>query len=367
MTRLAVLLLFILVYPTVTAKSKGSDSLAPHAIKSIIDEFYAKNVHEVEVINFGKKNGQGSRIIEKLLSIGDQSIPVRVTRDARNLPKVELKAPSILLFDSPENMNQVYTKIVIHPFFNIRHHHLFYVPEIGVKELQVSASKTIVLDNIDFLVNETRHSIELVTAFWFTPEACHKNQFRVINRFTRERKRWESSNFFEEKYRNFHQCPIEMRTEDIEPFELMLADELNYTVKVANFNKLDAVTPITFYLMYLQSHLIKIYNLHSIEIEQRKIFIPPGELYGDYEKMFLPFDTSAWIAIGVTILLSVSTTIVIKWKLPKIQTAVFGSNNRSPLMNFVSILINGCQMTNLVENAPRLFLLNFLFWSLIIR
>jgi hypothetical protein len=36
-------------------------------------------------------------------------------------------------------------------------------------------------------------------------------------------------------------------------------------------------------------------------------------------------------------------------------------------MEFISIMINGSQTRNVIENVPRIFLLTFIFWSLIFR
>jgi hypothetical protein len=112
--------------------------------------------------------------------------------------------------------------------------------------------------------------------------------------------------------------------------------------------------------------LIK-YNYHTVDIQARKIYIPPGELYGEYEKMLLPFDTSTWIAIVMTIVMSILTILAIKLKDRLIQAVIFGRNNRSPLMNFINIVLNGGQHTTLMENVPRIFLMTLIFWSLIFR
>jgi hypothetical protein len=56
------------------------------------------------------------------------------------------------------------------------------------------------------------------------------------------------------------------------------------------------------------------------QIEPRKILVPLGELYGDYEKMLLPFDIITWIAICLTISMSVATIIVVKLRPKEIQS-----------------------------------------------
>jgi hypothetical protein len=108
-------------------------------------------------------------------------------------------------------------------------------------------------------------------------------------------------------------------------------------------------------------------NMFVMHIESRKILVPPGELYSDYEKMILPFETITWIAICLTISISVATIFVLKLRPKELQRVIFGSNNSSPLMNFVSIVLNGSQHTSLIETVPRMCLAVFLMWSLIFR
>jgi hypothetical protein len=223
------------------------------------------------------------------------------------------------------------------------------------------ANKNHTIDKTTFLVNETRHSIELATAFLFTPEVCHTNQFKVINRFTRQQKEWENLNLFVEKYSNFHGCALE--------FDYKTA----FYAKLSNFpfKEVDGEVflnkTISFSFDFLTDTTLQSFNTYVTDIESRKLFVPPGGLYSDFEKMLLPFDSSTWIAIIVTIVVSISTILTIKLKHALIQNVIFGRNNRSPLVNFFSILINGGQHTKIVENVPRILFMTLIFWSLIFR
>jgi hypothetical protein len=362
MKRLGVLLLFILVYSTSANNSRASEWLATSAIKSVIDEYFAKNVYEVEIISFGMRNGKAEKTIEKLLRFGIQSMPVRVTSNVRDNPlsEYELKNSSILLFDSPENFNRTKPHIVFQRGVT-SHPHLVYVPNATIDDIQVVSDKNHTIHKSIFLVNEMHDSIELATAFMFTPDACHTNHFKVINRFTRKNK-WENSKFFVEKYRNFYGCTLEVEFED-----KLLYDVLNFTQKVGQFQITFLKTSISFSTRHLSHDMLVDFNAYVFHGEAQKIYIPPGELYGDYEKMFLPFDISTWIAIGLTIFGSSSAILFIKWISPNNQEIYFGRNNPSPFMEFISIMINGSQARNVNENVPRVFLLTFIFWSLIFR
>jgi hypothetical protein len=359
MTRLVVLFLFILIYYTSADNTRPSQSLAPLAIKAVIDEFFAKNVHEVEIISFGLKDVKSEETIERLLRLGIQSIPMQVTNRVTDilLSEYVLKKPSILLFDSPENFNRTQRHIVFQRGMT-SHPHLVYVPSATINDIRIVSDKNHTIHKTIFLVNEMRDSIELATAFMYTPDACHTNQFKVINRFTRKNK-WENSKFFVEKYSNFYGCKLEEGRK-----HKLLSDVLNFTQKIGKVNK---KTSITFEFTALSIGLLEDFNSYVVSVDSQKIFIPPGELYGEYEKMFLPFDISTWIGIGVTIFVPSLAILIIKKIFPKHQETFFGTNNPSPFMEFIYITINGSQVRNVAENAPRIFFLTFVFWSLIFR
>jgi hypothetical protein len=249
-------------------------------------------------------------------------------------------------------------------FFENKHKFLLllvYIHDATIEDLEIPFTIDHMIDNIDFLVNDTRNSIDIATAFIFSSDECYENQFEVVNRFTSHR--WESSKFFVEKFNNFYGCPLNNYIEYPQ-----FKEALNYESQTYEWNENITGTykEIMFY-QGLNTHKMNQSNFYVTNINSLHIYTPPGEVYGDYEKMFLPFDTSTWIAIGITIVVAIAAILIIKIKPPEIQKIFFGSNNRSPLMNFVDILLNGGQNTNLIENAPRVFLMTFFFWSLIFR
>jgi hypothetical protein len=243
-----------------------------------------------------------------------------------------------------------------------RHRHLIYIHNATIETVEITKSRHFFIDRVDFLVNETENSIDLVTAFMFSPGVCRENKFRVVDRFTRYNRKWENQNFFVEKYKNLHGCPINFANHSGHlVLEKIFANTLNFDYRVNN--QRDA---LAFY--YIQSSTYEhIDGTFVVNIETKMVYIPPGELYGNYEKMFLPFDAGAWIAIGVTILTVFLGILVIKMFSKRVQDRIFGRNNSSPCVNFISILLNGSQISNLDESWPRFFMILFVLWSLIIR
>jgi hypothetical protein len=140
----------------------------------------------------------------------------------------------------------------------------------------------------------------------------------------------------------------------------------NFVVKKQK-HQVSVANTVTAYMEFFSPQDILKDSVYLVDIQPRKIYIPPGELYGDFEKMLLPFDTPTWIAIISLILVTIVAILIIKLKSPKLQEVIFGTNNRSPLMNFISIVLNGGQPNTMVENAPRILLMTFIFWTLIFR
>jgi hypothetical protein len=369
--------LFILIHFNEQFELEASQSLAPYSIKAIIDEFAKENNREIEIQNFGVKNGRGSEVITKLLKLENSSIVIQNTKDERKKPRQEpviLKFSSVLVFDSMENFVRSLQSISFERWTLNIPFHLVYIPEADVNFLKnmFTIREFFYSYRCYFLVYETFQSIDLLTPFIFSPKSCENFEWKVINQFTRSQMRWENSILFVDKFENSHKCPMAIQflenKYEAEIF-MIFANHMNFTPHIVESRNVY----LNLLLFSLSRGITKAIELKHFSMmkfmhfEQNKIFIPPGELYGDYEKMLLPFDTLTWIGIVLTIFCGVVVIVVIKWLSPNNQEVFFGKNNRSPMMNFISIILNGGQADSLVETLPRMLLVLFIFWCLIFR
>jgi hypothetical protein len=372
MKSLVVLILFILIQFNSVDNAKSPISLVPYAIKAIIDGHYVKYVQELEIINFGVKNGEGDKAIEKLLKLKNQSMPLKISRNNRdysNNKKFRLKSSCVLFFDSPESFHRVQKQIIFQDKKKVElNEYIVFIHGAGIETLtpltQIGYNKVI------FPIVKSQKSIDLVTSFLFTskPKSCWINQFREFNRFTRKQRRWRNPYFFLEKFTDFHGCKVQLQEDNVDFYPLLykeLSKKMNF--KIDALEKIDLTKQISFQFQFMAKLDYTDINIRVLHVEQRKLFIPPGELYGDYEKMFLPFDSSTWIAIGVLILFASSAILAMRLVHLTIQKLIFGERTRSPLLNFISILINGSQHGTMIENAPRIVFATFLLWSMIFR
>ena len=95
--------------------------------------------------------------------------------------------------------------------------------------------------------------------------------------------------------------------------------------------------------------------------------VAPGEPYTDLERMFMIFDTGTWIAITVTLLMSLLITIGLTFLPARARKFIAGRNIQSPTMNFMSIFLTCGQVRTPGRNFARFLFTLFVIWSLIIR
>jgi hypothetical protein len=97
MNRLVLVSFFVLCFAE-SKRMKSSESLVPHAIKGIVDQYYAANERSIQVINFGKENGTGEKTIAKLKNF---PIPIQISKDVREnkTEVIRLNSSCILIYD----------------------------------------------------------------------------------------------------------------------------------------------------------------------------------------------------------------------------------------------------------------------------
>jgi hypothetical protein len=255
---------------------------------------------------------------------------------------------------------------------------LFYAPGLTSDDVSKEFQMNQYISEVNFLIDGNKSSIELATAFWFTPQACHENQITTINRYSFDTRRWENSNFYPNKYQNFHGCIIEVLfleggTNLIGAMIFAtLSAELNFQL---NRTRVDFGGLQNFHWNFNLSEVItfqnEITNQQSLSpaifFDALTFVVPPGEPLTDLEKMFAAFDEETWIAIGATFLIALVVIQVIKRLSVKVQNFVFGRGIRSPVLNLVDIFLNGGQNQAPERNFARYLLMLFVIWSLIFR
>lgn len=376
----SVTLSFLFIILRTSAKTDVTiDSLAPHAIKSIIDGYFSRNVPSIELIiyNEGSKNSRKIvDIVEKLLRLEKSSTTIKLTINSGNL---KLTASSIVVFASLKSFLQVYKQITWQSYGFKRLRHLVYIYGADTKKLAFfpSFSDISYLDRVDILANEGENSINLYSLFLFGENHCDENKIRRINTFERSTKQWQNSNMFMEKYKNFFGCKVKFcdKSLKVEPTMNIFTKYFKFTrvvdPKCNEFGFRENSNASFQYRYHFTLGFNVVFNLsrmgHVIHVEERQFFIPPGELYTSLEKMMLPFDLTTWILIGVTFLNATVIILVLQLCPLRVQRVFFDNGRSQPIVNLVEIFLSGSQFSSPRKNFARLVLTIFVIWSLIIR
>lgn len=358
----------------ISGKNIKIDWLVFNAMQELLVEFFATASAKVDVINFGKRFDHGGKLAENILRNKPDDISVQVSQFKLDQAwKYQLNISSLLFFDSPQNFIALVKKIKWLSDKRMRYKHLVHVPNLIMSDIVENIQDGFSIDNVNFLMNETEESIDLVSSFMFTSKKCRSNQLVTINRFTRNQRRWENSNFYPEKYKNFHNCKLSVSVVNLKPGKYDglfndISEIYNFSIELENFN--------------LQTQTSKA-DLLSIpgQFDGDKRFItsvpyfyggqtfavPPGEPFTSFEKMFMMFDVDVWKGIGFTLLIWTIGIQVINRLSKRTQTFVYGRNIRTPTLNLAAVFLSGGQNRVPGRNFARFLLIMLLMWCLVIR
>ena len=393
--------------------SAGEHSVVPYAINAIIEKHFATaNANwqgKVNIHWFGKGTSEMITIIDKLFKIKSSTTSIKVTREdlSKEQKKFELGESSIVFFDSVQTFkaNALNVKWVTNP--RKKTHHLVYVSGLTESDIIETITDGFLIDNVNFFMNEKRNSIELVASFMFTkdepefytkydtdddeednteddeeddPEdgdiSCREMQLKTINRFNMNVSKWENSIFYPKKYENFHGCNLTVAwmyasTIEAQLLNKIFKDILNATMvpeinySAFNCNHCDLTSQ--------QSPLCRNYTSDGLTVSDPHIFtlftyaVPPGEPYTDFERMFMMFDISTWIAIAITLAIGILVTLSLHFVSERVRTYVIGRDIQSPIVNLISVFLTGGVARTPGRNFARFLLMLFIIWSLIIR
>lgn len=371
----SVLLLFLLIFNSLTCVKSDDSLVLSSAIKEILGEkFVGKNSRHIDLIYCGQNSGESELLVEEVLRIKTDSLTVQLWKiEAENSSTFHLKFPSLLIFESVEFYSKAVAHIKWQNTRKVRHHHLVYVSGASANDIQNNTSNGFDIDNVAFLILDDKKSIKLASSFMFTPQKCRSNQLKTINEFSRKSMKWNNAEFYPEKYQNFYNCSVSFVShlgEKQNPFQLehevtkALSKSYNFSI---NYNNTD-YDLIETLLMFSD-----IRSLDELEISapllcnDMAFFIPPGEPRAQIEKMFLMFDWEVWVAIALTFAISLVTIQVINRMSIRAQNLVFGSNIRAPTLNLFEIFLCGGQYRVPIGSFARFLLMLFLVWSIIIR
>ena len=377
---------FVIVLLTVLlslASGKKKDLIVPFAINAIIEQHFATLGDfpgRVDIFLIGNNTLKFSKLMDKLFKIKRTNTKVTVSKTAMNgkffKPNkfYKLGNSSIVLFDSLETFLKSASAIFWVSDARYRNQHLVYVPGLTTSHIIKTFNSGFEIDDVNFLMHETDNTIELVSGFMFTPQACRQLQLKTINRFDLQSLKWENSILYPKKYENFHGCELIVYQKDLgtlnqkevqKLLEMVFVDQLNATLGLSFiFEEADLTQ---FIGLILDEEFEKVTVSDPIWYIKYFFAIAPGEPYTDLERMFMMFEFELWVAILVTLAIALIATLMLRFVSQKVRNFIVGRYVQNPTMNMLSIFLTGSQFQTPGRNFGRFLLILFIFWSLIIR
>lgn len=343
-----------------------SSSLVAQSIDGIMREYFVYSEQRLNIVHFGLKNFRNEKVIKVLLKVKPEFLSVEIIKAEKNM---KLKTSSIIFFNSVDEFRSEFKNIKWQTDPEKRHEHLVYVPNLKVRDIEESVQDGFEIDKVNFLMHETKKSIELVSSFMFSAEKCRKNQLVTINKFFIDSRGWESYQFFPSKYHNLHGCTLNIGVMKAMPLarkiNTALSEVYNFSINYQPLSKNDDLIELT---VPITDRVIQTSST-SVTLRTKGVVfaVAPGEPYTTFERMFIMFDIETWIAIIITMSTGLIVIAIINRMSRKVQDFVYGQNIRTPTLNLFNIFLNGGQMREPNQNFSRFLFMMFIIWCLIIR
>jgi hypothetical protein len=296
-----------------------------------------------------------------------QNMTLRIINGSDKSWSGRLERPSILMIDSDQDLESFFKTLKFYNHPSERYHHLIYSSGAGMSVIKPLLEKR-ALDTVNILLETSPNVVSLVSIFTFSATKCRSNQFVDINHFTRSTMQWNNTQFYPEKFRNFHGCYLFVRYSKEQVLDVI--DIVQTFVKLVNATEVaDLLTDNSFIDLnaLLAPQLDDSLTSFTFYVDTEVFIIPQGTLYTPLEKMFKPFSFEVWVAILITLTIGfVSIWLISRCPL-FVKNFVFSRFINTPSLNLISIFFNGGQHKVPTRNFSRFLLTLFIVWCLIIR
>lgn len=190
------------------AQVLASETVLAQAFSPELLESMSTDVQKLDLVCFGNTidSNSASAVIKRASK--HFSMKIVSTRVKNSL---QLNGSSILLFESADQFRAAAPGIKWLSNPAVRFKHVFHAPNLSAIDVIESIKDGFSIDQVAFLMNETKNSIDLVSAFMFTSHTCRKLQLKTINKFNATTSTWNINEFFPKKYKNMHNCTLSLR------------------------------------------------------------------------------------------------------------------------------------------------------------
>ena len=393
-------------------------SVLTKSIAKIIFDFFAKESNTLTITRSAFREDRKilqDDIINEVLYMTKNKIVVQLTSpDELHLTDGERKFFNLWIVDGLDGFRQIYDQMSP-DYYDYTGYYLIVITDFSIPRQSTMRAVfedmwKLYITNVNILITSPEnddYEAQLYTYFPYTPYHCEK-VFPVIRDYFHGEKFERGLDFYPEKVKNLHGCPLTVAAFDYPPFMMLTPQEivnyypdgfegvllrvlyqrLNFTAKIqipklnrrwgllteegqaTGAMRMVLENEVNFTLGFFgQSYVKNKFMGHTISyyVSDQVLIVPPGNPYTALEKLFFPFRDSIWIAIfayfGVAFLL----ILVLKYTNVVVQKFVYGKRALTPCLNMMNICFGGAMPVLPSRNFARFLLGSWMMYSLIIR
>lgn len=259
--------------------------------------------------------------------------------------------------------------------------------------------------NVNILM-QINNSVKMFTFFPFNRDKCHETKPVEINEY--KNGKWKTNNFFPSKLRNFYKCRLKASCYEYGPScqktidakgnvslsgsdaELLttLSKVLNASVDIEITTEIGSwgqvwengsasgaferimngeidICANFYFLTELRSKFLQFTRAYfSVSL---LMMIPKGVQLTAFQKLFRPFQLSAWIFFTGFLFIAFVSVLIIRCRSRKTQLLFFDRNINAPMMEMLVILFGSSQHILPRKSFSRLLLMSFAMYCFVVR
>jgi len=427
---IGLLLIFMVITSSVCNNAFIQDAREVKTLGQAVTSILQKTVNEfliVKIITYGKQRNFRDEI-DEIMRIAQGQLVFEVI-ESNMVNSWHIDTPGkicpgicLLMFESMDNYHDAVffsTSYVVSRDFAsnliikfIRNVLPQQVLDLAKEHLKWNEIYHVEIPNVFTLVNGNGSFIDLFEVNFFVGDnkngTCNQLAISIINRFSKEKLEWENELKQLKKRDKFNACVLKYDVSGDEgiyvnrslrndinqqPDQKHVYGYLTEIVKeVTTINKfslmfetssndlLDNETFADFFEgVFSESHNPGVFESNAVVYKRRQqlmpliykelyFVIPKGELYTEWEKLYLAFDLVTWCLIVATFAAAFGTIIIVSnFATQRVRDFVFGESVSTPSLNVLIAFFGLGQIILPRRNFARFLLMLFIVWSLIFR
>lgn len=317
---------------------------------------------------------------------------------------------NVMMFDSIESFRQIIKKVSSNRF-HFGGYYLITFEDAKADELleMFQTFWNLYIHNVNVVTADKNGFIAVSTFVPFSELSCNKTDPIKIAEFRQGSFNYRPTEFFPNKFLNFHQCAIKVSTfESLAPSVLKedfsngsyklygrdidvirtLSEELNFKPDVfyileyggwgilfpngsATASMGRAIRRETDFILgniYLKYDRSKVMEYsYTYFLDTLVLVIPRGKLLTSFQKLARPFEPIVWVSLVLTILLGFIVIAFLQFRSKFVREFVFGRSVKAPSLNLIGAIFGMSQYLLPKANFSRSLLMMFILFCLVIR